>query len=343
MIRVGVCDGKTTREDVPSAEISTLLDGAGAARGRNGKGVGHGKRVLWVDVVDPTDEDWKTLAREFKFHPLALEDAQQRNQRAKLDTYDGYRFLSVRAWTDTPYRPEEVADVTCEIDIFLGPNYLVTIHDGRCAAVGETKKRWTQNPDQMPGEARDSPAYLLYLLLDAVVDDYFPAMDALDQAIDEVESRIYGENPLTDAKPALLLKKRLLLVRQAITPMRDVLNALLRTDDAALLPPSLHVYYQDVYDHALRLVEQVDLHRDLLSGAMDALMAQTSNRLNQVMKTMTALSTILMSVSLVAGVYGMNFKNMPELGLHYGYYYALALMAMIAVGLTFFFRKIKWF
>jgi magnesium transporter len=339
MIRVGVCDGKTTREDVSPTEISKLLTGDGAMP-RNGE---RPKRVLWVDVNEPTDEDWKTLAREFKFHPLAIEDAQHQDQRAKVDAYDGYLFLSVRAWIDAGPRADQVVDVTCEIDIFLGTNYLVTVHDGRCGAVRQTKERWVQNPDQMPAEAHNSPAYLLYLLLDAVVDEYFPAMDALDEAIDEVEARIYGDQALPDVKPALRLKKQLLLMRQAITPMRDVLNALLRTDDAKLLPSPLRVYYQDVYDHALRLVEQVDLHRDLLSGAMDALMAQTSNRLNQVMKTMTALSTILMSVSLVAGVYGMNFRNMPELGLHYGYYYALTLMAAIAVGLALYFRKIKWF
>jgi magnesium transporter len=121
-----------------------------------------------------------------------------------------------------------------------------------------------------------------------------------------------------------------------------VLNALLRTDDAALLPPPLRVYYQDVYDHALRLVEQVDLHRDLLSGAMDALMAQTSNRLNQVMKTMTALSTILMSVSLVAGVYGMNFRNMPELDWIFGYPMAIGLMIAMGGGLYLVFKKNGW-
>jgi magnesium transporter len=339
MIHVGVCDGKTTHEDVPPEDIAKLLTDGGTVR-RNSEG---SKRVLWVDVNEPTDEDWKTLAREFKFHPLAIEDAQQQGQRAKVDTYDGYLFLSVRAWTDTPDRPQQVMDVTCEIDIFLGPNYLVTIHDGRCAAVQETKQRWEQNPNQMPAEARNSPAYLLYLLLDAVVDEYFPAMDALDEAIDEVELRVYADHPLIDVKPALRLKKRLLLMRQAVTPMRDILNALLRADDATLMPTALHIYYQDVYDHALRLVEQIDLHRDLLSGAMDAVMAQTSNRLNQVMKTMTALSTILMSVGLVSGVYGMNFRNMPELNLHYGYYYALALMVTIAVVLTLFFRRIKWF
>jgi magnesium transporter len=259
-----------------------------------------------------------------------------------VDAYDGYLFLSVRAWTATGDVTKQDDEPTREVDIFLGPNYIVTVHNGDCAAVAQTRHRWEQSPDRMP-EARDSSAYLLYLLLDAVVDDYFPAMDALDEAIDDVESRIYGEEPLTDVKPALRLKQRLLLMRQAITPMRDVLNTLLRTDDAKLMPPSLRIYYQDVYDHALRLVEQIDLHRDLLSSALDALMAQTSNRLNQVMKTMTALSTILMSVAVVAGVYGMNFKFMPELNLRYGYYYSLASMAALGIGLALFFRKIRWF
>jgi magnesium transporter len=341
MISVDVCHGKTTESNLSLDQISPILNG--------GNGKQERKRVLWVDIDTPTDDDYRMLEEKFGFHPLALEDARNRNQRAKVDPYDGYLFLSIRAWSGETAATNDLTDATQEIDIFLGPNYIVTIHDASCAPLQETRRRWEQHPERMP-EAQGNPAYLLYVLLDAVVDAYFPAVDAMDEAIDRVEMAIYapeengGRQPdEIDLKPALRMKKHLLLLRQTIAPMRDVLNELLRTNDPRLIPPSLRIYLQDVYDHTLRLVEQVDLHRDILSGVMDAIMAQTSNRLNQTMKKMTGWSIILMTDALIAGVYGMNFKNMPELLYPNGYYGALAGMAVLTTFFILLFRRIRWF
>jgi len=156
--------------------------------------------------------------------------------------------------------------------------------------------------------------------------------------------------PPLDMKPVLALKKRLLLLRQIVAPLRDVLNEALRPDNPGLISPDMRVFYQDVYDHTLRIVEQVDLHRDIVGGVIDVMMAQvsnriaeTSNRLNQVMKTMTGVSTILMSAALISGIYGMNFKYMPELEWHYGYFIALGAMVVVSGLLTIYFRRIKWF
>lgn len=324
MISVDVCRENRTRRDLPPERISDLLRGD--------------KQVLWVDVCGPDEHDWEVLGRQFPFHPLAIEDAQKQNQRAKLDIYDGYLFLTMRAWTGTRGPTDDLTDVTDEIDIFLGAKYLVTIHKNDCPLIDETRARWERHPEQKQG----TPSFLLYVLLDAIVDDYFPAMDEIDGQIDALEMAIYAPGAEIDLTPALTLKKRLLLLRQAVTPVRDLLNQLLRADQP-LLADSTRVYYQDVYDHTLRLVEQVDLHRDILTGVMDAMMAQTSNRLNQVMKTLTGISTILMSAALIAGIYGMNFKNMPELNTRYGYFFALGSMVLIAGGLAAYFRKIRWF
>jgi magnesium transporter len=187
----------------------------------------------------------------------------------------------------------------------------------------------------------EEPAFLLYVLLDTVVDGYFPVMDALDQAIDEMEDAAFDPTTVADLGPALQLKRRLLLLRQTLAPMRDLANSLLRAD-LDLIPDSTRVYFQDVYDHTLRLLEQVDLHRDVLTGALEAQLAQTSNHLNQIMKNLTSVAAILMTLSLVAGIYGMNFHHMPELEWQYGYFGVLGAMAAIAVGLVAYFRKIKW-
>ena len=338
MISIDQCDGRVTERDIPAERIGEFLQanaGSNAPRMKKPKTDRASRPLLWVDVSAPTEEDWKALVEQFDFHPLAIEDAQKQNQRPKVDAYDGYLFLSVRAWAGG----DEQETVTREIDVFLGPNYLVTIHDEVNGPIQETRRRLQQNPENL----RNEPGFLLYLLLDALVDEYFPAMDALDAEIDEVEMAIYESDEVPDFKPAVRLKKRLLLLRQAVSPFRDVLNELLRNDDPNLLSPSTRVFYQDVYDHTLRLVEQVDLHRDIMGGVMDVLMSQTSNRLNQVMKTLTGISTILMSAALIAGIYGMNFKIMPELNWQKGYFMALGLMVVMATTLTLYFKKIKWF
>jgi magnesium transporter len=321
MIHIDKCDGKVTEQNLSIDQLPKLLQAKKSC-------------VLWIDVSDPTEADWQVLKEAFAFHPLALEDAQKRNQRSKLDAYAGYLFLSVQASLDGK-------EATQELDIFLGPNYLVTIHHAESKPIQETRRRLHENPTHL----RHESGYLLYLVLDALVDEYFPAMDTLDAEIDNVEMAIYDSlsTDVPDFKPAVMLKKRLLLLRQAVSPLRDVLNQLLRVDDPTLISPELHVFYQDVYDHTLRLVEQVDLHRDIMGGVMDMMMSQTSNRLNQVMKTLTGISTILMSAALVAGIYGMNFKNMPELDWKMGYFMAIGLMVTIALGLTIYFKKIKWF
>ena len=351
MITVDTCTGKRVSPDLaPDAIRKTLALSVPAADDK------AAAVTIWVDVSAPTADDWRIIAEQFDFHPLAIEDAHNEQQRPKVDAYDDYLFVSIRAWAQKPETvTSDMSDVAHEIDIFLGANYIVTIHHKAIPVLEETRRRWNRNP----AFVSTKPAYILYSLLDAVVDDYFPVMDALDTAIDTIETDLYtdalpdpktGISPPVDLKPALALKRRLLLLRQTVAPHRDILNYLLRTDNNVLIPRKLHVFYQDVYDHTLRLTEQIDLHRDILGGVMDSMMAQTSNRmaetsnrLNQVMKTMTAISTILMSVSIVAGIYGMNFDTMPELHYKYGYPLALGTMAMVGLSLAAYFRRIRWF
>lgn len=323
MIHVDVCrDGSVQRDVEPSAIASTLAERPA---------------LVWVDVTDPTEDDFQLLEEQFGFHPLAMEDARKQNQRAKMDEYEGYLFITMRGYSPDAEDPTDEEAARQEVDVFLGPNYLVTIHRGTCTAITETRRRWEQRPGRMPSE----PAFLLYVLLDAVVDGYFPVMDILDDAIDRIEDHAFLPSASFDIAPALDLKRRLLVLRQTLAPMRDLTNALLRAD-LELIPVATRPYFQDVYDHTLRLLEQVDLHRDILGTALEAQIAQTGNRLNQVMKTLTSISAILMTLALIAGIYGMNFRYMPELEWRYGYFASLAAMGVLGVGLTVFFRRIRW-
>lgn len=324
MISVDVCQSKSVRRNVAPEQIRAE--------------VASSHQFVWVDIASPTENDWQILESQFDFHPLAIEDARKQNQRAKMDAYDGYLFLSARTWTGTKTVTDDLPEATDEIDIFLGATYLVTIHNQESSPVTEVRQRWEQHPERI----YPSPTFLLYILLDTIVDSYFPVMDALDEETDKLEHLIYTPGATFDPAPVLALKKQMLMLRQIIAPTRDLLNELIRADQP-LIGKKTRLYFQDVYDHTLRLVEQIDLHREILSSALDAMSTQTSNRLNHVMKTMTGVSTILMSAALVTGIYGMNFENMPELKTRYGYYGALAAMGGISAVLIWFFRRIKWF
>jgi magnesium transporter len=222
--------------------------------------------------------------------------------------------------------------------------------------MGELRRRWkvlkaSEGADtSAPGHRLPrTPDLLLHTLLDTIVDAMFPVMDRIDEQIDDIETQVYsaaagtaGQQKPLDLVPALRFKKQLLLLRQTVAPLRDILNELLRMEEP-LIQREMHAYFQDVYDHTLRLLEQIDLHRDIVGGVMDAIVAQTNNRLNQVMKTLTVISTMLMSASLIAGIYGMNFRNMPELQWQYGYFGALGLMVTVVALLAVYFKRIGWF
>lgn len=290
--------------------------------------------VLWVDVVDPTDQDFRALANEFGFHPLALEDAMRRHQRAKFDAYDGYFFIAFYCLNENEAGGIEARQVS----IFSGKGYLVTIHDGGLDLFAELQQRLKREDLRVTAK---TAGFLLYLVLDEIVDRYFPLIDRLSDRIEGVEEQIFDHFRSSSQKEVFRLKRDLLAVRRAITPERDVMNILVRRENA-LFDAETILYFQDVYDHILRCVDTIDTYRDLLTSELDAYLSVMSNRLNQVMKTLTASSIILMSMTLVASVYGMNFVNIPELQWHYGYFGALGLMVVIGVVLLLAFRRIDW-
>jgi magnesium transporter len=326
MLHIDLRDGNGVHSDVtPDTLVARRTP-------RNGRS----RPFVHIDAIAPDDTEWALLQEHFALHPLAVEDARQRGQRAKADRYQEHLFVSIHAPTTSESDGGELP--TREIDLFVGPDFLIAVHDTGSTLLEAIRQR---RRSALPGGI-ELPGHGLYLILDAVVDAYFPVLDALDEEIDAIETELY-ERGLSDLHPALGLKKRLLLLRQAVAPLRDVINQLLRIDEDRLIAAELRVFFQDVFDHALRLVEQVDLHRDILGTVLEAATAQAGNRLNQVMKTMTGVSTILMSLALIAGIYGMNFKNMPELHWSQGYFLALGLMGIIAIGLVIYFRRIKWF
>jgi magnesium transporter len=289
--------------------------------------------IIWVDVSDPTGQDFHELAKEFGFHPLSMEDCRNAHQRPKIEEYEGYYFIVLyEALLKDGWELE-----LRELSIFLGKNYLVTVHSQPIRAIETAERLWRGWSDL----AHRGTGLLTYLLIDSIVDDYFPMLDSLSDRIDELEDQIFGEFQPDTIQQIFRIKKQLLFLRRAVAPLRDVFNTLLRREQP-LFSRETSIYFQDVFDHLIRVADTIDTMRDMLGSTMDAYLSVSSNRMNMVMKRLTAISAILMSVTLVAGIYGMNFSYMPELGWRYGYVGTLGAMLIIAMAIYLYFRRIDW-
>ncbi len=311
---------KKFTKDFPAAELSDYCESE--------------RNVVWADVSDPTSEDFLELAEEFNFHPLSIEDCRNAHQRPKVEEYPGYYFIVL--YEAELVGPQDDLELR-ELNIFLGHNYLVTVHSRPIRAIETARRLWGEWTDR----AEHGAGLIAYLLTDAIVDDYMPLLDIISERMDDLEDQIFGDFRPETIQDIFRFKKQLLYLRRAITPLRDVFNTMLRREQP-IFARETHVYFQDVFDHIIRVADTIDTLRDMLGSTMDAYLSVSGNRMNMVMKRLTSIATILMSVTLVAGIYGMNFEFMPEL--HWRFGYVGALLSMVAVGLVLYFylRKVKW-
>ena len=290
--------------------------------------------IIWADVSDPTSKDFEELAEEFGFHHLSIEDCQNAHQRPKVEEYTGYYFIVL--YEAELAGPTDRLELR-ELNIFLGKNYLVTVHSRPIRAIATARRLWHEWTDR----AEQGSGLMAYLLIDAIVDDYLPLLDIISERMDDLEDAIFGEWRAEVIEDIFSIKKKLLYLRRSITPLRDVFNTMLRREQP-IFSRDTHVYFQDVFDHLIRVADTIDSLRDLLGSTMDAYLSVSGNRMNKIMKRLTSISTILMSVTLIAGIYGMNFVFMPELRWRFGYVYALLSMVVVGVALYVYLKKVKW-
>ena len=291
-------------------------------------------QLVWIDVACPGDAEAKFLRDRLRFHPLAVEDCVRGRQRPKLDRYPGYYFLVMYA---AAVNPERERMALHEVHLFIGRRYMVTVHDHRVAEFGEVLARWRANP-----AAFATVGVLAHAVMDTIVDHYFPVIDHFSDRVEEMEAGIFeGRGEQGGLERLLNVRREMTLFRKVLGPQRDVISTLLRRD-LPFLSADLILYFQDVHDHMMRVVEEIDTLRDLLTGAMEAQLSVTSNQLNITMRVMAAWSIILMAMALVAGIYGMNFHIMPELAWRWGYEWALGLMLALGAVLLLYFRKQHW-
>jgi magnesium transporter len=291
--------------------------------------------VVWVDVQDPGPAELATLADEFGLHPLALEGAGHGRRRPKVEVFKGYLLLVTQAAVSGAGAR---GLRTAEVDLFLGRNYVVSIHRGGVPALEQALARWTRGGPML----REGLGFLAYAVLDAIVDSYAPIIDGIEDEIAETELEVLTRADDAGVLSLLRLKRDLADLRRVLYPLRSVFEVLLRRDHP-VFPGNTEHYLREVYDHVLRILDTLDAEREMAGGALDASLAISSNRLNQTMKTLAVITVAVAVVASVFGAYGMNFESLPLSSTAWGFWaVTLGTIAVVAAALLFG-RWLGWF
>lgn len=292
--------------------------------------------VVWVNVEGVHDiELIRALGQNHAFHPLVLEDIVNTVQRPKIEDYSDYLFIVLKM-----LRQSENVDFSSEqLSIILGPDYLFTFQEGIAGDAFESVRDRIRNDK---GKIRTLGAdYLAYSLIDAIVDGYFSVLEAFGERIIGVEDELTNTPDQRSLHRINVIKKEIIYLRKAVWPLREVISFLER-GDSHLLHDTTRLYFRDVYDHTVQVIDTVETYRDLLSGMLDLYISSVSNRTNEVMKFLTVIGTIFMPLTFLVGVYGMNFKHFPELDWKNGYFILWGIMISMSLLMVAYFKKKRW-
>ncbi len=292
--------------------------------------------LTWVRVQGVHDiAPLKHVAAGFHLHPLVLEDLVNTEQRAKLEDYDQYLFLVLK---NINWDKKTRSLRTEQISLILGRNFVLSFQEGIHDLFQAVHARLHNDKGRLRTQGSD---YLFYALLDAVVDHYFFVLEALGEEIEELEERVIEHTRQESLQSLHELKREMILLRKAIWPLREVVGQLSR-GESSLIDPTTRVYLRDVYDHTVQIVETIETYREMLTSILEIYLTSLSNKLNEIMKVMAMIATLFIPLTLIAGIYGMNFKYMPELEWTWGYPLVLAFMALCSGGMLLFFRRKHW-
>ncbi len=295
-----------------------------------------GATVTWINVNGISNtKNLEELGECFHLHPLVLEDILNTEQRPKLDDYGDYLFIVLKM---LHLEKEQGEIVTEQISLILGNNYVISLQENDHDNFEIIRERLKGGKGRIRRSGAD---YLAYALLDLIVDQYFVILEDLGEVIEDLEEKVISKpSPLTLTQ-IHQMKQDMIMLRKSVWPLREVLSRLERSESPLIKEPTV-LYFKDVYDHIIQIIDNIETFRDILSGMLDIYLSSVSNRLNEVMKVLTIIATIFIPLTFIAGVYGMNFKNMPELEWHWGYYMALGLMASVAGYMIIFFWRKGW-
>jgi magnesium transporter len=288
---------------------------------------------VWIGLQEPGDDMLKRIQKVFGLHDLAIEDAHRAHQRPKLEAYGDVLFIVLR----TAQMNGHVIDLG-ETHFFLGNNFLITIRHGSSLSYVDVRARCESTPHLL----QKGPAFALYSVMDFIVDQYFPVIDALEEELGALEEKIFEESSKRETTQQIyLLKRQLLEVKRSVSPLLDICNKLMRFD-LRLIDDETRPYFRDVYDHAVRINEMVDNARELLSTALEANLSLISISQNDVSKRFAGWAAIIGVPTMIAGIYGMNFDVMPELKWAFGYPVVLATIIGTCGLMFYFFRRSGW-
>jgi magnesium transporter len=285
----------------------------------------------WIDFDQPTDEEIKVLDHTLHFHPLAIEDCIHKLQRPKLDYYEDYSFFVTHSLDQNEIEKEE-------INFFLGRNYIVSFHHLESKEIKEVWQRLSGSK-----KLNKWDHYLvMYYIIDKLVDNYFPIVYRLEETLDQIENNT-TEMTMEELLEQLFDTRHYLLkLRHTVTPMRDLVYRMLNSHRLIGIKQKQE-YFSDIHDHLLKLTEMIDANRELTNDIRDSYLSLNSHQTNRIMRVLTVITTIFMPLTFIAGVYGMNFENMPELTWNFGYFSILFIMLSIGIGMFMWFKNKGWF
>ena len=293
--------------------------------------------VTWINIDGLQDvEVIKKIDTHFGIHPLVLEDIVNTQQRPKIEDYGDYLFIVLKML----YKNAQTSEICYEhISLILGTNYVISFQE---APGGDTfdpiRERILHNKGRIRKMGAD---YLAYALMDTIIDNYFLVLESVAEEIDHIEEELMEVVRFENFKEIHFLKRNMLFLRKAIWPLREVISTLQRTE-SKIIRNETGIYWRDLYDHTIEVIDLIETFRDMLSGMLEIYLSSVSNRMNEVMKFLTIISTVFIPLTFIVGIYGMNFKYMPELEFRWGYFITLGVMFLMGIFMVMYFKKKKW-
>jgi magnesium transporter len=290
---------------------------------------------LWLNITGVHDEKLiEKIGDKFAVHPLILEDILNTEAYPKVDFFENYLFMEMKSIDFNEKAKEFEFEQVC---FLLGKNYVISLTESTENMFEIVKERLKNN-----GKLTQNPSdYLCYSLLDKIIDDYFVALEQTGELIEELQDELLLKPSSQHLKEIHQLKKSMMNIRRSVWPLREIIRRL-EVENSNLINDTTNIYFKDLYDHIIQIMETIETQRETVAGLIDIYLSGMSNRMNEIMKLLTIITTIFIPLSFIAGVYGMNFENMPELKTKSGYFIILGMMLMIALGMIYYFKRKKW-
>ncbi len=285
----------------------------------------------WVDFFAPTEDEVAYLSSFFNFHSLAIEDCMYMLQRPKVDNYEEYRFFVLHSFNDSIKQPNE-------INLFQSHNFIVTFHNKPSPTIEQIREHYQQQPNR----AEKGTSYLLYLILFGIIDSYSPILAGIGDELEKIESEYFVQLDQPTINRIFKIRKELLTLRRSLDPLRDVIRVVMHPEEDKW-KNKYKIFFSDIHDSITRLLEMTEVYRQIGMDLIESYVSINSQKANQVMVMLTVIATIFMPLTFIVGVYGMNFNNMPELRWHYGYYFSLLFMALVAGIMVLWIKRKNWF